>query len=480
LAGGEAARSGFLGRCLAAHRQTVTGAPVSTRVLRGSPAAPAAIGPAAVALGAGTAVLAAAAALSIGPAALGIPLLLAGVLFLVRQPLALLTLFVWVGLFKEQAVVRAFPVDVTLAAGLLLIAVCFHRWLAGRARQIPFGLAAPLAVIGIALVASLAWTPSPAYGAEKAWKFVTLTTLAALAPLFIVEEERDLRRYFSWTVAMAALVAVVTLAGPRASDGRLTIGIEGNTIGIGHLLCTGAIILLLGALTDLLPARLWALAGSVALVGVAAGVGSRGPLLSFVVALAATGVIWLARVPRKTLPVLLVVVAGAALLPFVSLPESSGQRLGAAVSDPVRALEADPRYTSFGQAVGIIEQHPLVGIGTGGFQSVGVLESPPEDYPHNMVLELWAECGLAVLIVVLASIVVLLMGLWTEAWRLPASSPGCRLLYLLIGVFMFNLFEAMLTGDLNENRTFWGVFGLAWLVVRYGVPAPGSDRRLAR
>jgi O-antigen ligase len=453
---------------------------VTARALRASPAAPAAVGPGAVALGAGTAVLAAAGALAIGPVALGIPLVLVGVAFLLRQPMALLTLFVYVGLFKEQAVVQALPVDATLAVGVLLVAVCFHRWLAGRVLQIPFGLAAPLAVIGIALVASLAWTPSPDYGGEKAWKFVTLTTLAALAPLFLVERERDLRRYFWWTLAMAVLVAMVTLAGPRASDGRLTIGIEGNTIGIGHLLCTGAIILLLGALTDLLPARVWALAGSVALVGVAAGVGSRGPLLSFGVALAATGVIWLARVPRKVLPVLLVVVAGAALLPFLSLPESSGERLGAAVANPVGALEADPRYTSFGQAVQIIEQHPLVGIGTGGFQSVGMLESPPEDYPHNMVLEVWAEFGLAVLVVLLASIVVLLSGLWTAAWTLPPASAACRLLYLLIGVFLFNFFEAMLTGDLNENRTFWGVFGVAWLVVRHGVPAPGPDRRLAR
>ena len=452
---------------------------MTARVLQAQPAAPAAIGPAAVALGAGAALVAAAGALILGPAALGIPLVLAGAVFLVRHPLALLTLFVYIGLFKEQAVIRALPVDATLALGVLLIAVCFHRWLAGRGRQIPFGLAAPLAVIGIALVASLAWTPSPAYGAEKAWKFVTLTLLATVAPLFLVEDERDLRRYFWWTVAMAALVAAVALAGPRASDGRLTIGIEGNTIGIGHLLCTGAIILLLGALTDLLPAPIWALAGSVALVGVSAGVGSRGPLLSFVVALAATGVIWLARVPRKVLPVLLVVVAGAALVPFLSLPESSGQRLGAAVANPVGALEADPRYTSFGQAVQIIEQHPLFGIGAGGFQSVGVLESPPEDYPHNMVLEVWAELGFAVLVVLLASIVVLLSRLWTAAWRLPPSSPACRLLYLLIGVFAFNLFEAMLTGDLNENRTFWGVFGLAYVVVRYGVPARASDRRLA-
>jgi hypothetical protein len=44
-----------------------------------------------------------------------------------------------------------------------------------------------------------------------------------------------------------------------------------------------------------------------------------------------------------------------------------------------------------------------------------------------------------------------------------AREPACRLLYLLIGVFLFNPFEAMLPCDLNENHTFWGRFVLAWI-----------------
>jgi hypothetical protein len=47
-----------------------------------------------------------------------------------------------------------------------------------------------------------------------------------------------------------------------------------------------------------------------------------------------------------------------------------------------------------------------------------------------------------------------------------AREPACRLLYLLIGVFLFNPFEAMLPCDLNENHTFWGRFVLAWMIVR--------------
>jgi O-antigen ligase len=417
-------------------------------------------------LGAGAAMVAAVAAVAVGPAALALPVALALCLFLVREPLALLTLYVYVGLFKEQAIVAALPADATLALGLLLCGVCFVRWAAGRVRPIPFGLAAPVVVLIVLLFASLAWTPSPGYGGEKAVKFATLTLLAALAPFFLVEDERDLRRLLGWTVALAGFAALVTLASPPAEDDRLTIGIEGNTIGLSLLLCSAALILLIGTLTDLYPRRALALGSSAALVGVAAAIGSRGPLLCLGLALAVTGVVFLARVPNRIAPVMLVVVAGVALLPFVSLPAGSAERLGRAASDPVTALREDPRYTSFGQAVDLIEAHPLVGVGAGGFQSVGRLSDPPEDYPHNMFLEVWSELGLVALLVLAASVMAVLAGLWRAAWQLPAGRTF-QLLYVLNGIFLFQLFSAQLTGDLIQNRTYWGAFGLAWLVVSW-------------
>jgi O-antigen ligase len=415
--------------------------------------------------------LAAAAAVAVGPAALAILVALAACVFLVREPLALLTLYVYVGLFKGQATVEAIPFDVTLALGLLLAGVCSVRWASGRARSVPLALAAPLAIIGVTLVISLDWTPSPDYGSDKALRFLTLTLLATVAPFFLVEHEGDLRRYFSWTVALALVAAVITLASPPSEGDRLTIGSAGNTIGVSHLLCTAALVLLVGALTDLLPARRWAIVAGVALIGIAAAVGSRGPLLSLVLALAATGAVWLARVPRKALPVLVVVGLAVAVLPLVSLPESSSQRLEEAVRDPVTSLRSDARYTTYGQALQLIEHDPFIGIGAGGFQSVGKLAHPPEDYPHNLPLEVWSELGLLAAVVLAGSIVAVLIGMWQGAWRLPPG-PSSQLLYVVLGVFVFKVLAAQVSGDLNENRAFWGSFGLAWLIVQHGIPAP--------
>jgi O-antigen ligase len=447
---------------------------MTARAIRAPAAVGGTIGPVGATLAAGAVAISAAAAVALGPLALGLPVALAVGIVLLREPMALLTLYVWVGLYKDKSVVASSPVDVTLLLGLLLVALCAYRWACGRVRSVPLGLAAPLVAISAALIVSLGWTPSPAYGDEKATKFVTLTLLATLAPFFLVETERDLRRFFSWTVVLAIVTAAFTVMNPPADDGRLTIGSEGNTIGISRVLCTGALILLVGALTDLIARRGWSVAGAIALVAVAAAIGSRGPLLALVFALLATGAVWLARVPGKLAPVLLAVTAAAALLPFISLPQDSSQRLSRAVRDPVASFRTDPRYDIFSQAVTLIEHHPLVGVGAGGFQSVGRLGVPPEDYPHNMVLEVWSELGLLPLVILLASIVTLLTGLWRGAWRHAHDRAG-PLLYVLIGFLLFNLFATLLTGDLNDNRAFWGVFGLAWFVVQHGVPPQGSS-----
>src|SRR5829696_4238400 len=118
--------------------------------------------------------LAAVAAVFVGPVAVAIPVVVAGVVFLVREPLALLTLYVYIGLFKEEAVVKALPFDATLGLGALLALVCVSRLVSGRARAVPPLLALALAVVGISLVVSLNWTPVADYGAEKTSKFLTL------------------------------------------------------------------------------------------------------------------------------------------------------------------------------------------------------------------------------------------------------------------------------------------------------------------
>jgi O-antigen ligase len=416
-------------------------------------------------LGLAVALVAAAAAVLAGPMALAIPVAIAVLIFLVREPLALLTLYVYIGLFKEEAIVQAIPFDATVGLGLLLGAVCFARLVSGRGRPVPYLLALALAVVGICLVVSLGWSPSPEYGGEKTEKYLTLTLLAALAPFFLIEDESDLRRLGIFVVGLGVIAAGLAVASPPRDNGRLEVGAGASTIGVSRLLCTAAIILLLGALGNA-RARMWAVGGGLGLIVTAAAVGSRGPLLSLALALAATAAVWLLRAPRKVWPVLAVVVAGLAVTPFVSLPEASSRRLAAVTNDPVAAFERDARSLLYREAVQLIDEHMLRGAGAGAFESVNRAR-----YPHNIFLELWAELGFVAMAVVAATIIAALLGLYRTAWRLPEGRAR-RFAYIVTGVFLFYFFAVQVSGDINDNREFWVALSVAWLVVRHGVRAP--------
>jgi O-antigen ligase len=158
-----------------------------------------------------------------------------------------------------------------------------------------------------------------------------------------------------------------------------------------------------------------------------------------------------------------VIAAGLVIVPSVSLPATASERIAEAVRDPVFALQDNGRWALYEEAAELVREQPLRGVGAGGFQSVGELALVPENYPHNLFLELYAELGLLAALAVVASTIAVLLGLLRAAWRHPEAGPP-QLVYVVIGVLLLNLFSAQLSGDINENRAFWAALGLAWLV----------------
>jgi O-antigen ligase len=419
-------------------------------------------------LGAAVAGLAAAATVIAGPAALAIPAVLLIAIFFLREPLALFALYLVIGLFKEEAVVKSLPVDATLALGLLLALVCGARLVTGRVRTVPYGFALTIAVVALSLVASLAWTTAHSYGSQKTTTYLTVTMLAIGAPFFLFERWADLRRFFTWTVVVAVPVALLALAHPSVDTGRLA---GDNTIGTSRLLCIAALILVLGALGRS-RIRLPAAVLAAAFIAIAAGVGSRGPILSFGLTLAVTLAAWLLRVPRKVAPVLAVATVSIAVVPFVSLPASSSQRLSEAAHDPVATFRENDRYFLAQQAFELIDRHPIRGAGAGAFSTVNATAK----WPHNIFLELWSELGLAALLVVATAIVAALVGLFRLAWRLPTHGREQELVYILLAVFVFNVLAVQVSGTINDNRDFWGMLAIVSLVVAGGL-SPGDPAK---
>ena len=92
-----------------------------------------------------------------------------------------------------------------------------------------------------------------------------------------------------------------------------------------------------------------------------------------------------------------------------------------------------------------------------------------ERYPHNIFLELSAEVGLGPALALGAAVLFLLISLGRRAWT-AKDDRDRRLVFVLGGLFLINLFAVQFSGDINDNRVFWTMFGVAWLVARYGLP----------
>ncbi|HEX5621920.1 MAG TPA: O-antigen ligase family protein [Solirubrobacteraceae bacterium] len=433
---------------------------------------------------AGAAVLAALLAVRFGRGALYLPFVALLVVWLCRHPVVLLTAYLSIGVFKGTTLLQTdvIVVDPTLALATLLLGVCVVRVLTGRAFKVPLLVAVPFIVIGVLLILSLTWTPVHGYGAEKALKFWTLTLLALAAPFCVIDNERDLRQLFAWLLIAAVVGALVTLRYGEvgavsdvnnANSGRLEFGGIENTIFMSRILCAGALVALFAPVVRL-GGGWWRVVlplVGVALIAVAASIGSRGPLVSLALAGVVTLTAVVVRTPRALLPLLAMVAIGVAVLPFISLPETSAARLRGITEDPLGTLQTDGRSRLYEQAVDIARDNPAVGLGAGGFQLYSaVLLRKELRYPHNIFLEVAAEVGIAAAVVLAVSMITVLIALFRRAWA--STDPRRRSqVYLVTALLLLAFFNAQVSGDINDNRTFWTALALGWLVARHRLVA---------
>lgn len=421
-------------------------------------------------LGGGLAALSGLLAAAFGPAALGVPLLGVIAVLLMRHPLVLFVVFGHIGLFKTQPIVEGLPFDATVALGVLLALVCGQRVLSGRATLPPPMFLLPYLAIAIMLVVSLNWTPEYDYGLQKTSRFLTLTAIGAFAPFCLLESREDLVRLL-WVFGVCALAGglLVLLFGSTAGENRLEFGGAANTIFTSRFVASGALVFILGALLKVFPRhRVALLLVGLGLIGVAASIGSRGPLVGLLLALVITVVAVSLRQPARILPVLAIVAAGIAVFPLISLPETSAERLEGLAEDPVQTLNEDLRSRLYEKAVELTGEYPQRGIGAGGFYLYSyVLTDREERYPHNVFLEASSELGVVPAAFLALSVALMLIGLYRRAWQAESDAER-NLTYVLGGLFLLNFFAAQFSGDFNDNRTFWALLGVGWWVVRRG------------
>jgi len=408
-------------------------------------------------------------------------------------------LFLLVGVLKSplSATVAAAGVqlDVTVLLAAVLLAGLLIRGLpAGIGSLLPPADAVlPLGGLGLIVLLSLLLGPETPYGQQKAVRFLTLTSLAFLAPYGCLNTPARFTRFLVTTIGIGLLMLPL---GQLTGEGLSAFG--ANHIATGRALGLGLLaVIFLGLGSARLPLRLvWVVPGAALLAGFLYA-GSRGSFLALAAALAVTGLVVLARGRARRRALAVAAVAALAAVGVTILApaavETMNRRVAATLADPL-TLTARTRLDRAAAALEMIQDRPVWGNGIGGFDLLySHAETGRGDYPHNLLLEVLAELGvvglLALSLLMFLALRRLGHGLQLTAygsrpsalgianWRLEigrrrpeavsplaaAARPQAPASLFVLALATYALANALFSGDLNDNRLLFVALGMCFL-----------------
>ena len=317
------------------------------------------------------------------------------------------------------------------------------------------------------MVFRLGASPDQAYGSMKLQLYVADVLIFFLAAIFVGSRRADLELFFLVLLgltAISSLVFLVALVGGEAGQvisGRFSLATQEYPIDLARASADGllvAIYFLLSGYRRSLRVPVALATPVVAIAMIAAG--SRGPVVAFVVGLAALLALS-ATSPRarRRFAVLGAVFALVAIVVPLVVPSSSIGRALSTIVGSASGLSSNGRSDLWSTAIASFSQHFAVGLGTGGFASLPSAVSAGVIYPHNLFLEVASELGiigLVALVVIVGGFLTRLAGLWRSTFdedRLVAT--------VLIALFLTALTNACISEAIYGNAEIWVWGGLA-------------------
>lgn len=376
--------------------------------------------------------------------------------FLLYPELALAA-YVVVGDVKgNDSVASLLPVDLTLAMGAILLAGIALNLIRGREPLRPPPVYYLFIVLVAMMAASLVYTPNFEAGLDKFARFLSVTGIVIVAPFFVLNTPKAMKRFLVAFSAATFLICLWSLSDLGGSH-RL-VSPSDNTIGLGHIACALFVLLWVGILFRYpFPQR--ALSYPLIVIPALALIGSasRGSVIACLLVITVT--VLCNR--RLLLDVACLASLGTAALPFIGIPGSSISYLGSLVRshsiDGLLSFRADLlRY-----GTSLLLQHPLFGAGLAGYR---YLSPNPTlfKWPHNIVLEIACEVGIPAALLVLA----IFTGAIRSALRQLRDrfSPHHSLSELTAALLLVGAVNAVNTGNINSDRSTWLFISLVFAV----------------
>jgi O-antigen ligase len=369
-------------------------------------------------------------------------------------------LLLYAGYFKADPLLSWVPADLTVT-GAVLTALGIGTVLVTTG-EVPRGTLPVLALWATFIPAAI-FHAGNAYGTGKTLYLFTLTLLAALGAVFLI---RTPGRQEAWVVMQIGLGCALALGAyltppPVLPEGDVyRLALDGsNAIGAGRaagVAVAGCLVLALAGHRRRLPLLALGVAAAVPLFLA----GSRGPVLAAAVAVAAVALLAPASGVTRSARVILIAAGGAAAWFWLraDVSGSTGRVASTLLAGNLQDSSSQTRLVLWHETWAVIAGHPW-GTGWGGLASLpgpGLLGQPGLEYPHNLLLEVTAEGGW------LAGAAVIVF-LWCALRRLRscALSPYPAALFAIAVFFTVN---AMVSGDVNDQRAMWAALAVAWAV----------------
>ena len=344
-------------------------------------------------------------------------------------------------------------------------------------------LATPPVLLTLALTAWMAVrlpaSRDVAYGNQKLELWVAESVTLLFASILIGRRAERFRTFVlvSLTVSAASAVALTQqLAAGKAQaaiGGRYAISAAYNPIEVGRTMSHGMILgafVLLGTWSMGIRVATLVVIPALAVAFIASG--SRGPVLGLVVGL----IVFLAlavrdQATRRRVSLVLVGITVAAMLVPQLVPGQDIARSLGVILGNQQGLSSNGRYGLWHEAWQVIGSHPLLGIGTGSFAQL----EPIVQYPHNIVLEAWAELGVIGFVLVAGTLIVgsIYIGQVVRNARGKTRLEAAA----VAGLWAASIPNALVSGDLPNNYFLWLALGLA-VGIAQRVPSPATERPL--
>jgi O-antigen ligase len=372
---------------------------------------------------------------------------------LIRYAEVALGLFFLVGLVKGDPTLSSSPVDLTVLIGVLvLVGVCYRLFVNKEKLHLPveYVFYTPLLAM---MIVSLTYTPDLAGGLEKLLRFVCLTGIGIIAPFVLFDEFRKINRFFIVLILGGVGLAVNSLTMLGGEERMVSPSGLNTELGAA---CAIALILIWGLLFPRMSlVKRMFFYPVLGLLGIALiGSGGRFANVSAVICIL-LGTFFCRKLFAD---ILIAGGAGIVALPFLWIPQASFDYLHSLLR-PSQAMGT--RNDLMWLGVRMFSEHPLLGVGAQGFRYF----SPNPltyNYPHNLILELGSEMGVVAAVSFLAIAFCAFREIIRQLWDpfLRTNPLVTTILLLLIYVFL----DAMVSGDINDLRFMWFVFGLPFVL----------------